>query len=198
MLTAKALGLDLNLKLIDIWKGGNLSPEYLKINPQHTVPVLDDDGFILTESRTIMGYLVQQYGKNDVLYPKDPKKRAKVDQMLYFDMGTLYQRFANYHYVVMFEGGTYDEAKKKKMEEAYEFFEKFLEKSTWAAGDELTLADFSLAASVATAVDVTDFSLSPYPHVAAWFEKAKSSILGYDEIVKIGTADFRNKLEITR
>lgn len=58
-------------------------------------------------------------------------------------------------YGVMFEGGTYDEGKKKKMEEAYEFLDKFLEKSTWAAGDEMTLADISLAVSVATAVDVS-------------------------------------------
>lgn len=55
----------------------------------------------------------------------------------------------------MFEGGTYDEAKKKKMEEAYEFFEKFLEKRTWAAGDEMTIADITLAASVSAAVDVS-------------------------------------------
>jgi len=40
-----------------------------------------------------MGYLVDQYGKDDSLYPKDPKKRAIVNQKLYFDCGTLYQRF---------------------------------------------------------------------------------------------------------
>jgi glutathione S-transferase len=42
-----------------------------------------------------MTYLVEQYGKDDSLYPKDPKKRAVVNQRLYFDMGTLYQRFGD-------------------------------------------------------------------------------------------------------
>lgn len=48
-------------------------------------------------SRAILGYLVEQYAKDDSLYPKNPKKRAVVNQMLYFDATTLYQRTLNYY-----------------------------------------------------------------------------------------------------
>lgn len=40
-------------------------------------------------------YLAEKYGKDDSLYPKDVKKRALVNQRLFFDMGTLYQRFGD-------------------------------------------------------------------------------------------------------
>lgn len=37
-----------------------------------------------------MAYLVSKYARNDSLYPRDPKQRAVVDQMMYFDAGSLY------------------------------------------------------------------------------------------------------------
>ena len=46
-------------------------------------------------SRPIMGYLVSKYAKNDSLYPKDPRKRGIVDQMLYFDAGSLHENMIN-------------------------------------------------------------------------------------------------------
>lgn len=62
------------------------------MNPQHTIPLLDDDGYFLADSHAINAYLVGKYGKDDSLYPKDLKKRGKVDERLHFDNGTLLNR----------------------------------------------------------------------------------------------------------
>ena len=43
-----------------------------------------------------MSYLVGKFGKDDSLYPNDPMKRANVDRMLYFDIGTLYKSMVDY------------------------------------------------------------------------------------------------------
>lgn len=93
MMTAKMVGVDLNLKKTDLMAGEQMKPEFIKMNPQHNVPTIDDEGFYLNESRAICSYLVNKYGKDDTLYPKDAKTRALVDQRLYFDMGVFYHRF---------------------------------------------------------------------------------------------------------
>lgn len=56
------------------------------------VPTLVDGDFTLWESKAIAAYLVRTYAKDDSLYPKDPQKKALVDQRLQFDIGTLYPR----------------------------------------------------------------------------------------------------------
>lgn len=62
------------------------------MNPQHTVPTMDDNGFYIWDSHAISTYLIQKYGKDDSLYPKDLQKRAVIDQRLHFDSGTLFPR----------------------------------------------------------------------------------------------------------
>ena len=54
---------------------------YLALNPVGGVPTLDDDGFVLAESNTILRYLAGRAGRAD-LYPADPADRARVDEFL--------------------------------------------------------------------------------------------------------------------
>ena len=51
--------------------------------------------FTCFHSKAIIGYLVGKYGKDDSLYPKEAKKRAVVDRLLYFDM-SMHERFRAY------------------------------------------------------------------------------------------------------
>lgn len=107
LLTAKALGITFDLIRLDLSKGEHLTPEYLKvsyinalfrlfiiiwfqINPQHSVPTLDDDGKIIWDSHAINIYLVTKYGKDNSLYPDDPHRRAIINQRLHFDSGVLF------------------------------------------------------------------------------------------------------------
>lgn len=190
LLAAKSLGLELNLKLVDLHHGEHLKPEFLKINPQHTVPTLVDGDFSIWESRSIITYLVDKYGKDDSLYPKEPRKRALVLQRLFFDATTLYQRFADAYYPLMFAGVPLAEDKTKKLAEAFEILNTLLAGSEYVAGDSLTVADISLVASTTT-VQAVDFDISKYPNVVRWLNKSKSSLAGYEEANGKGVEAFR-------
>ena len=180
IMTAKALGVELNKKVLNLQAGEHLKPEFVKINPQHTIPTLVDNGFALWESRAIMVYLVEKYGKTDSLFPKCPKTRAVINQRLYFDMGTLYKSFADYYYPIIFAKAPADPENFKKMETAFEFFNTFLEGHTYAAGDSLTVADIALLATVST-FEIAGFDFSKYENVAKWYKNAKEVTPGWDE-----------------
>ncbi|KDR11943.1 Glutathione S-transferase 1-1 [Zootermopsis nevadensis] len=190
LLTANAVGVQLNLKFLDLFKGEHLTPEFLKLNLQHTVPTLNDNGFLLSESRAIMCYLVEQYAKDDSLYPKDPKKRSLVNQKLYFDSSTLNQRSLDYYAPIMFGGAKPDPEKYSKLEEAYEFFNKYLEGQAWAAGDHLTIADFALVATVSSS-EILGFDVTKYPNVSKWLAKAKKTIPKYEELNHAGCLEYK-------
>nr|XP_015908471.2 glutathione S-transferase 1 [Parasteatoda tepidariorum] len=148
-LTLGHLGIAFDSKLVELSTGDHLKPEFIKINPQHVVPTMDDNGFILWESRAILGYLVDQHAPGNSLYPKDPKERAIVDRLLYFDIGTLYKAIGEYLYPVLFFGQPeYDSEKKQAIDKALGFLEGFLGKTSYVAGNHLTIADFSIAASL--------------------------------------------------
>jgi len=55
-------------------------PEFLALNPNGTVPVIVDAGFVLWESSAIMRYLGQNWASD--LWPQEVRERALVDQWL--------------------------------------------------------------------------------------------------------------------
>lgn len=163
----------------------------LQMNPQHTIPTLSDDGFALWESRTIIRYLAEKYGKTDSLYGSDAKTRAIVNQRLDFDLGTLYARFADFYYPQLFAKAPADAEKKGKLESALGFLDTFLDGQAYAAGDNLTLADISLVATIST-IEVVGFELTKYPNILTWYAKCKATIPGY-ELNEAGIQEFKDK-----
>eukprot|EP01117_Protostelium_nocturnum_P014677 TRINITY_DN560_c0_g1_i1.p1 TRINITY_DN560_c0_g1~~TRINITY_DN560_c0_g1_i1.p1 ORF type:complete len:277 (-),score=72.48 TRINITY_DN560_c0_g1_i1:670-1500(-) len=55
---------------------------YAKLNPNKTVPLLDDGGFIVMESHSILRYLVDRFTPDSYWYPKELRERSRIDQFL--------------------------------------------------------------------------------------------------------------------
>jgi glutathione S-transferase len=64
-------------------------PEFLAVSAFGVVPVIDDDGFVLRESQTIVRYLAAKHGRAD-LYPTDLKTRARVEAWMDWASTDLY------------------------------------------------------------------------------------------------------------
>ncbi|EDV98897.1 glutathione S-transferase 1 [Drosophila grimshawi] len=171
LLTLKALELPFEYKVLNLAGGENRSPEYLKLNPLGTVPVLDDKGTVIYDSHAICSYLCDKYAKTDALYPKDLVKRAGVNQRLFFDASVLYKSVWNVAIGFWRSGHTVVEKEKvDNIHDALRQTELLLEKS-YIAGDTLTIADLCCAATVTSMSLVFDIDPQQYPKITAWLAR---------------------------
>ena len=81
LLVAAHLAVPLERIVVNLPEGEQRGATHLARNPNGRVPVLDDDGFLLWESRAIMVYLAEQT-PNQTLWPSEPRARADVNRWL--------------------------------------------------------------------------------------------------------------------
>lgn len=188
LMTAETIGVKLNKIPVDLRKGEHLTPEYLKINPQHTVPTLVDNGFSVWDSHVIMIYLVEHYANVDSLYPACVQKRGLINQRLYFDVD-LYSVIWSYFSGTILKKTPYDPEILDKLKTQLEFFNTMLGDNEFAVGESLTLADLSLLATVTT-LDVFstlpefEVNIKQYGNIEKWYEHIKVVVAGYQQNLK--------------
>lgn len=175
----------------------NLSPEFLKINPQHCVPTLVDGDYVIWDSHSICTYLGSTYGKT--LCPNaDTAVRSRIDQRLHFHHGTLFTRYYRIIRSVFTEGAVdYKEPTLLRLvEEALEFLEIFLTGSKYLVGDKLTVADILNVTTVSSIFDVLEVDSSKYVNIVAWMKRLSKEIPYYEDIELPGVANMRAKMLI--
>ena len=82
-ITLTEAGADFEVQAIDTRKGGNRTPEFLKLNPKHKVPVLVIDGEPLTENVALQVWIHRQFPKAKLL-PADPGQEIKAISLMAF------------------------------------------------------------------------------------------------------------------
>jgi len=178
---ARAAGVQLNLITCDPIQGQHLKPAFLKMNPMHTIPTINDNGFILWESRAIGQYLIHKYAPDSSLIPKDVQRRALYDQRLFFDYSMLVN-FTNTLRRVEQRGATQlDPADLKRCRGSLKLLNGWLACSDYVAGDSITMVDYTAAATVVTG-QAGMVDLSETPNVQSWLNQVSHEIDGFDEI----------------
>lgn len=183
MLFAADQGIDLEYKVVDLFTGEHLKPEYLKINPNGLVPVLEDGDFRLTESSAILKYLADKSGSP--AYPKDLKARARVHEMMDWFNSNIYRDFAyGLVYPQTFphhkrpsdpiQSGTLEWGK-QKTQGWLKILDQHLigPKKAFLCGDQITLADYMGAEMIALG-EVIRCTYKAYPNVERWLRNMKA------------------------
>lgn len=191
-MVASLVGVELEKHYVNLFTKEHLKEEYLKVNPQHKVPFVVDGEVKMGESRAIMRYLANKTS-TDQLYPADPKKRAMVDELLDFDIGTLYVSGSKLFRPIFFEGATkLNEQSEKEYREVLEHLETRLKDGRkFMTGNHLTIGDVSVGATLTLPV-ACGFEFTEYPMLMAYLARVKESIPKYGEINDKAVENFTN------
>ena len=188
---------------LDFYKGEHAQPPYTDINPNGLVPTLvDDDGFVLTESSTIMKYLADKFDL--ALYPKALRERAKVNELMdWFNTG-FYRDYAYnvvYPQIYAHHKRPDDSTQKGTIEWGKANTKKWLtvlndhwlgQGNKFVAGDKLTIADI-FGYALLTCGMVTRDEFKDYPNVDRWvktveglpsWKDVNAALAGFRDYVK--------------
>ena len=174
--------IDVELEVVDLFKGAHLQAPYTAINPSKQVPVLDDDGFVLTESSAILKYLADKVGAPT--YPKDLRQRARVNERmdwfntgLYRDLGygLIYpQCLPTYKRSdAAVQNGVIDWARGKTRSWLDILDKDLIGANAFVCGAEITIADY-LGACYLTLGEVVHLDYAPWKNVSRWLDTMKA------------------------
>ena len=86
--TAQELGLDFQRTEAGGLFGVVKTPEYMQMNPNSLVPVIEDDDYVLWESNVIIRYLCARYSSGQ-MYPTDLRERFDAERWMDWQQTTL-------------------------------------------------------------------------------------------------------------
>jgi len=171
--TAKTIGLDIEIRELDMFAGAHKTPEFKKINPTSTVPaLLDSDGTGVFDSSAISIYLVEKYAPGHSLYPSDLKLRTKINERLFYVATYIFPRI--YQIFVPGYFGNENEVPQGKVDEmirGYDEIESFLEGNDYLAGNTVTLPDLYLWSNMLSLEQVIPIDKEKYPKFIAWQQR---------------------------
>jgi len=176
-LAAKQLGIPIVLKEYPPLSGRTRAPEFLALNPNGRVPVLElEDGRTLPESNAIIFYL----SEGTRLQPEDSWARAEMLSWMFFE------QYSHEPYIAVARFWL-SEAPKAELEKrrhlvpewhekgyaALAVMESRLQIRDWFAGGQYSIADIALYGYTHCAAE-GGFELSRYPRVCTWLDRVKA------------------------
>lgn len=160
------------------WGAGFKSPhtaEFLALNPNAMVPVIQDDDFILWESNSIIRYLAARSNASS-LYPHEARARARVDQWIDWQASDLNKSWSYAFMSLVRHSPEHQDSQAlaaacKDWSRHMEILNRQLESTgAYVAGNEFSLADIPVGLSVNRWFE-TPLAHPDFPAVSDYYER---------------------------
>jgi GST-like protein len=168
------MGLPYQVHLIDITKGEQFAPDFLKLAPNNKMPAIIDhdtvggEAISIFESGAILQYLGRKTGK---FYPVNERKRVEVDQWLFWQMGGFGPMLGQTHHFRIYAPEKIEYAINRYTNESkrlYGVLDKRLKDREWVAG-EYSIADMAIG-PWAKLWERQGQDIGEFPHVKRWLD----------------------------
>lgn len=159
---------------VDVWKGDQFKPEFIKLNPNGRIPVIVDhegpDGrpYTVFESGAILMYLAEKTGK---FLSKDMARKYEVIQWLLIQLTSVGPMFGQWTHFKLFapKGTDYSMGRyTSELKRLYELLEKRLGQSAYLGGQEYSIADIATFPWTRNH-DAHGVKWEDHPNLARWF-----------------------------
>ena len=156
---------------VNIGKGEQFAPAFLKISPNNRMPaIIDPDGpggrpVSVFESGAILQYLGRKSGK---FYPADPRKRIAVEEWLFWQVGGLGPMAGQANHFLNYSQEDLPYPKQRYTDEVHRLFgvmDRRLATRKFLA-DAYSIADMACWGWVVSSMRFQP--LDEFPHLAAW------------------------------
>jgi len=164
-------------RFVDVWKGEQYNPDFIKINPNSKIPaIVDHEGpggkpYAVFESGAILMYLAEKTGK---FLPQDMAKKYDVLQWLMFQLtgvGPMFGQFTHFKlFSPMDKDISYSMSRyQTEVKRLYEVLEKRLAHSPYLGGAEYSIADIATFPWTRNH-DAQGVKWEDNPNLARWFK----------------------------
>jgi glutathione S-transferase len=180
LLVARQLGFPLELIQLDLFRGEQNAPAFLQLNPNHQVPVLEDNGYVLWESYAIMQYLAEQAADRS-LHGASVQERADASRWMFWCAQHLMPPISSLnweHSIKQMAGlGPASAAEVEKAEAGFvaagQILNQHLAGREWMCGQQPSLADLAIAAPLAD-WQRARLPLQQFGEMVRWFRQIQA------------------------
>lgn len=165
---AKLAGIAHDAVFVDLAAGAHKTPEFLALNPNGQVPVLEDGDVVVSDSNAILVYLARQYAPDWM--PSDAAAEAAVQRWLTLAAGEIAFGSCAARLITVFGAPLDPEFAAATAAKAMQKLEQGLNGRDWLVGDRPTIADVAAYSYTAHAPE-GNVSLEPYPNIRAWIAR---------------------------